>query len=78
MGELISGGLKAILGFLPDSPVAGMLDDLAANTQITQMLGMLNWFIPFYLFVPILTAWLGCIALYYVYQVVLRWLHAIE
>lgn len=77
MGDLISGGLKAVLGFLPDSPFA-ILDDLAANTQVRQMLGMVNWFIPIYLFVPILTGWLAGVAVYYVYQTVLRWLRAIE
>lgn len=78
MGNLISGGLKAVLGFLPDSPFSGTLDSLAANTQVRQMLGMVNWFIPIYLFVPILTAWLAGVAVYYVYQIVLRWLRAIE
>lgn len=78
MTDIINGGLMAILSFLPDSPFADLLDDLAANSQIREILGMVNWFIPFYIFVPVLTAWLGCIAIYYVYQVVLRWLKAIE
>lgn len=76
--DLISGGLKAILAFLPDSPFSAALDSLAGNAQITQLLGMVNWFVPFYLFVPIAIAWGVCVGVYYVYQVVLRWLNAIE
>lgn len=76
--DLISGGLKAILGLLPDSPFSAALDSLAANTTVRQMLGYFNWFIPVYLFVPILGLWLTCVAVYYVYQVILRWLKAIE
>lgn len=77
MGELISGGLKTLLGFLPDSPFK-ILDSLDATGQIADLLGKVNWFVPIYSFVGILEGWLGCIAIYYVYQVVLRWLHAIE
>lgn len=78
MGDILTGGLKAILAFLPDSPFAEVLDELAGNAQITQLLGMVNWFIPFYLFVPVLTAWGVCVGVYYVYQIALRWFNAIE
>ncbi len=76
--DLLNKGLMAILAFLPDSPFGSVLDDLARNPQIIQLLGMVNWFIPFYLFVPVLTAWGACVGVYYVYQIVLRWLNAIE
>lgn len=76
--ELVSKGLSAVLGLLPDCPFSASLKVLAANAQIKQMLGMVNWFIPIYTFVPILEGWLVCVALYYVYQVALRWLNAIE
>lgn len=78
MTEIVTGGLMALLALLPDSPFKDLLDDLAANAQIREILGMVNWFIPFYIFVPVLTAWLGCIAIYYIYQVALRWVKAIE
>lgn len=77
MGDLIAGGLKAVLGFLPDSPFK-ILDSLDPTGQIAEWLGMVNWFIPIYSFVGILEGWLVCIGVYYIYQVVLRWLHAIE
>lgn len=75
--DIISGGLKAVLSFLPDSPFK-ILDSLTPGTQIYEILGMVNWFIPIYSFVGIFEGWLLCVAIYYVYQVVLRWLHAIE
>lgn len=67
----------AILALLPDSPFK-ILDSLDPTGQIAEWLGMVNWFVPIYTFVGILEGWLACIAVYYVYQVVLRWLHAIE
>lgn len=77
MGDILSGGVKAILSFLPDSPFK-VLDQMNASSQIAQLLGIVNWFVPIYSFVGILEGWLVCIAVYYVYQIVLRWLNAIE
>ncbi len=77
MGELLTGGLMFILSLLPDSPFV-ILDKLDGSGVITKILSYVNWFIPIYTFVGILEGWLACIAIYYVYQVVLRWLRAIE
>ncbi len=77
MGELLTGGLMFILSLLPDSPFV-ILDKLDGSGAITKILSYVNWFIPIYTFVGILEGWLACIAIYYVYQVILRWLRAIE
>ena len=77
MGDILAGGLKAILNFLPDSPLV-FLDKLTASGELLEWLGMVNWFVPVYTFVGIFEGWLGAVAIYYVYQVVLRWLNAIE
>lgn len=77
MGDLLSGGVNAILSFLPDSPFT-ILDNMDPTGQIAEWLGFVNWFVPIYSFVGILEGWLACIAVYYVYQIVLRWLNAIE
>lgn len=77
MGDILSGGVKAILSLLPDSPFK-ILDSLTATGEIAEWLGYVNWFIPIYSFVGIFVGWLACVALYYVYQIVLRWLNAIE
>lgn len=39
---------------------------------------MVNWFIPIGTFVSILEGWLVCVAVYYAYQIVLRWIKVIE
>lgn len=65
-----------VLSFLPDSPFL-VLEELS-NTEYYQWLQWLNWFIPINTFVSILEAWLVGIGLYYVYQIVLRWVKAIE
>lgn len=75
--NILTGGLMAILSLLPDSPFK-ILDSLDPTGEIVTWLGMVNWFVPVYSFVGILEGWLVCIAIYYVYQVVLRWLNAIE
>lgn len=77
MGELITGGLMAILSLLPDSPFK-ILDSMAPTSKIVELLGMVNWFIPIYSFIGILEGWLVCVGVYYVYQIVLRWVNAIE
>ena len=77
MGDILSGGINAILSLLPDSPFV-ILDKLAPTGEIAKWLGMVNWFVPIYSFVGILEGWLAGILIYYVYQVVLRWLGAIE
>lgn len=77
MGELISGGLMAILSLLPDSPFK-ILDELTPASKLLEILGYVNWFIPIYTFVGIVEGWLVCVGVYYVYQIILRWLNAIE
>lgn len=75
--DLIRDGLKAVLALLPDSPFK-ILDNMAPTSEIAKLLGMVNWFIPIYSFIGILEGWLVCVGVYYVYQIVLRWLNAIE
>lgn len=77
MTEIVTGGLMAILALLPDSPFK-ILDNMEATGEIAEWLGYVNWFVPIYSFVGILEGWLVCIAVYYIYQVALRWLKAIE
>ena len=68
--------VEFILGVLPDSPFQ-FLQELS-NSPVAQWLRWLNWFIPINLFIGIFQAWLSAIAIYYVYQMVLRWAKAIE
>ena len=65
-----------VVNLFPTSPFV-ILDEMA-NTEFYEWLQMMNWFIPVNSFVAILEAWLSCVAVYYVYQVVLRWVKVIE
>lgn len=66
----------SIINIFPTSPFV-VLDELS-NTEIYEWIQMLNWFIPVGSFVAILEAWLSGVAIYYVYQVALRWIKVIE
>lgn len=66
----------SIVEIFPTSPFV-ILDELS-STEIYSWIQMLNWFIPVTSFVGILETWLSCVAVYYVYQVVLRWIKVIE
>lgn len=65
-----------VVELFPASPFT-VLDELS-NSEVYEWLRMVNWFIPIGTFVGILEAWLTCVAMYYVYQIVLRWIKVIE
>ncbi len=65
-----------VVELFPASPFV-ILDEMA-NSEFYEWLQMMNWFIPVNSFVAILEAWLSCVAVYYVYQVILRWVKVIE
>lgn len=65
--------LNAVFSLLPNSPFA-----LIDNSPIAPYLSGLNWLIPISSLLGILEAWLTCIALYYIYSIVLRWIKAIK
>ncbi len=43
-----------------------------------EWLQFVNWFIPVGTFVSIFEAWLFGVGVYYIYQIVLRWIKVIE
>lgn len=59
----------AVLSILPDSPVRSFIDNLGS----VEWLGLLNWFVPIGTMAAIGSAWLAAIAVFYIYQVILRW-----
>lgn len=65
--------LNLIFGLLPPSPFK-LLD----NTVIKEYLPSLNYFIPISEIISIGELWLVSISTYYIYQVVLRWIKAVE
>ena len=66
----------SIVELFPASPFT-VLDELG-NSEVYEWLRMVNWFVPIGTFVSILEAWPTCVAVYYVYQIVLRWIKVIE
>ena len=63
-----------VLVLLPDS----FIKDLEVPSNIKAILSNINWVIPFYMIGNTLLVWCGCIAVYYAYQIILRWIKAIQ
>lgn len=66
----------SVIELFPASPFT-ILDELSSS-DVYEWLRMVNWFIPIGTFVSILEAWLSGVAIYYIYQIVLRWIKVIE
>lgn len=67
--------LNTIFGLLPNTPFN--VDNI--NTlAISEYLGYLNWILPLDNILIITISWLAAISVYYVYQIVMRWIKAIE
>lgn len=62
-----------IFTLLPDSPFQFQLP-----SQIKEILGYINWVIPFYLVGNTLLVWCSAILIYYAYQTILRWIKSIQ
>lgn len=66
--------LVSVLGFLPDSPFRGFIDNIAEIPYI----GYLNYFIPVSDFLALLGVWGAAVGLFYVSSVILRFVKAID
>lgn len=71
--EAFNGLIEAIIAILPTSPFAEFISEFAS----LPFLGYLNWFFPVHECLVVMTAWLGAIALFYVYSIVMRWVKMI-
>lgn len=72
--ELFNKFMGALTKVLPVSPIAQYLP----AWENIEWLGWLNWFIPVKQCLQIFAAYLACIAAYYLYSIVLRWVRAIS
>lgn len=63
-----------VLALLPTSPFV----NLSLPAPIQDMLGYVNYYVPFSQMLIIAGSWIGCIAVYYVYQLILRKISAIS
>lgn len=69
LGWLVS----LIFSILPPSPFK-----MISNSPIAEYLPTLNFFIPIAEIISITQVWLAAVGVYYLYQIVLRWIKAIE
>lgn len=74
ISEFFSDLGQKIVDFLPSSPIVY----LESIPEVKKYLGMVNWFIPVYTMISLTEAWLLAIVVYYLVQVVLRWVKVIE
>lgn len=62
---------NALLSLLPDSPFAGVLDQLSLFPP--QWLSCLNWFVPVGSILKLGSLWLAAVAAHYALSALLRW-----
>ena len=65
--------LSWIVNLLPDSPFR-----LIDMTPLHDYLPYINYFVPLDFIINSLAAWGACIAVYYCYHIILRWVKAID
>lgn len=59
--------LDILISLLPAAPFRAMLSDLADSSGM-DVLGYVNYFIPFKFCATCMNAWLACVLAYYVYK----------
>lgn len=74
MAELWQSFGDSLLNILPRSPFR----DFIASFETFPGLSWLNWLIPVGTLLEIFGAWLGAVAVFYLAQIVLRWLKVIQ
>lgn len=72
--EFLTALASMLLEFLPDSPFQAFL----IHFKTIPALGYLNYFVPVSEMIVILESWLAAILVFYIYQLVLRWVKLIE
>lgn len=74
IGGTLSSLWDQIYEILPKSPIVY----IESNPQVKEILGYLNWFIPIEMMISITESWLTVIVIYYILQIILRWIKVIE
>lgn len=72
---LFAAVLNIVFSLLPDSP---FLNISTYSLSINKYLPNLSWLLPIKQIIGILVIWLGCMLIYYVYSVVMRWIKLID
>lgn len=71
--KCIGAILSVIFSILPSSPFV-----IIDNSFIAPYLKYINYFVPFTEVINILQFWVVAVGIYYIYQVALRWIKAIQ
>ena len=73
MQDILFGLIEALQTVLPTSPFAEWID------QVGQLpyLSWLNWVFPVGICLKVLVGWLGAVAAFYLYSILMRWLKVI-
>lgn len=71
--SILGVAVSAIVNIFPASPF-----QYVSNSQYSDLLSKINYFVPFYDFLVVLEGYLVAVAIYYLYSVWARWLKAIE
>lgn len=67
--------LTFVLSVLPSSPFSSLN---SFSSSISEYLGSLGWLIPFSSIILLLQTWTSAILIYYVYQIVMRYIKVIS
>lgn len=62
-----------VIDLLPKSPFKEVIE----NLDLSEYVGVINWFFPISDFIKILGTWLLAVSLFYFYSILLRWLKVI-
>lgn len=72
--DIINTALNYIFSFLPEDPFLSIIDELGSIPAVQYV----NYFVPVDKILAITAIWLGAIATFYLYQIILRWIKAID
>lgn len=73
---LISAALT-VINLLPESPFRALINSFN-DTEIHQILCYVNYLLPIGEMLSIFSLWLAGVAIYYIYQLVFRWVKVID
>ena len=79
-GDLKQGMIDVaveVIEKLPESPIVSALGE-AGSSPVDSWMPYVNWFVPFRSIVGILATWSAAVGVYYLVQIILRWVKVIE
>ena len=74
INDIFNELFQIVIMLLPTSP----FKNITINPIIIDFLGYLNYYMPIKSLLIIMAEWLGCIVIYYTYQLVLRQIKAVS